>query len=110
MARATNLLASAAVGSLIVVGGAALARAQVPTAIAGQPGAVGTSGAAGRAVQGTLQGAIQGTVRDEHGVPIADVVVSALGTTTTVAVTDKNGRFEFGSLAAGPYLLRAHLT
>jgi hypothetical protein len=54
-------------------------------------------------------GAILGTVKDDHGRPIANAVVSALGTTTTIAVTDKNGRFEFGSLAPGSYLLRAHL-
>jgi hypothetical protein len=57
-----------------------------------------------------VPGAIFGTVQDETGAPIEGVVVSALGATTTVAVTDAKGRFEFGKLSAGPYLLRAHFT
>src|SRR5262249_47217681 len=55
-------------------------------------------------------GAIQGTVQDEMGLPVAGATVSAFGTSTAVAVTDRIGRFELRSLSPGPYLLRAHLT
>jgi hypothetical protein len=48
-------------------------------------------------------------VRDDRGLPVAGVVVSALGATTTIAITDTFGHFEFSLLAPGPYLVRAHL-
>src|SRR5579871_5368595 len=54
-------------------------------------------------------GSIQGIVHDEHGFPVPGAVVSALGATTAVAVTDRGGRFELRTLSPGPYLLRAHL-
>jgi len=53
-------------------------------------------------------GSIQGTVQDETGLPISGAVVSALGATTAVAVTDRGGRFELRMLTPGPYLVRAH--
>jgi carboxypeptidase family protein/TonB-dependent receptor-like protein len=55
-------------------------------------------------------GSIQGTVQDEKGLPVSGAVVSALGATTAVAVTDRGGRFELRMLTPGPYLLRAHQT
>jgi hypothetical protein len=54
-------------------------------------------------------GSIQGVVRDEKGLPVSGAVVSALGATTAVAVTDRGGRFELRTLSPGPYLIRAHL-
>src|SRR5262249_29928263 len=99
MARAATFVASATFGSLIVLGTPLLATAQT-----GQPATQPVV----RATQ--TAGAIIGTVKDDHDHPIADVVVSATGATTTIAVTDKNGKFEFGPLTPGPYLLRAHLT
>jgi hypothetical protein len=97
MARAARLVASATVGSLIAFGAPLLASAQ--TEPASTP-VVRTSQTAG---------AIIGTVKDDHGQAIASAVVSAVGATTVIAVTDKSGRFEFGSLPPGEYLLRAHL-
>jgi len=47
-------------------------------------------------------GALAGVVLDERGIPVPGVIVSALGATTTLAVTDKDGRFEFGTLLPGP--------
>src|SRR5262249_20191145 len=55
-------------------------------------------------------GSLFGRVQDEKGSPVAGVIVSALGTTTTFAVSDRDGRFEFGTLSPGPYALRAHLS
>jgi Carboxypeptidase regulatory-like domain/TonB dependent receptor len=54
-------------------------------------------------------GELQGLVTDERGEPLAGAVVSALGSTTSFAVTDRAGRFTFRTLPPGPYLLRAHL-
>jgi hypothetical protein len=55
-------------------------------------------------------GSILGVVSDERGLPVAGAIVSALGNTTSVAVTDRSGRFELRTLSPGPYLLRAHLS
>ena len=55
-------------------------------------------------------GSILGTVQDDRGLPVAGAIVSALGTTTAVAVTDRSGRFELRTLTPGPYLVRAHLS
>jgi hypothetical protein len=55
-------------------------------------------------------GSIQGMVQDDQGLPVAGAVVSALGATTAVALTDRTGRFEMRTLSPGPYLVRAHLT
>jgi hypothetical protein len=53
-------------------------------------------------------GSIQGIVRDETGLPVGGATVSAVGWTTGVAVTDRNGRFDLQTLPPGPYLVRAH--
>jgi hypothetical protein len=53
-------------------------------------------------------GSLNGVVRDERGDALEGVTVSAIGETMVFAVTDSNGRFNFESLPAGPYLLRAH--
>jgi hypothetical protein len=55
-------------------------------------------------------GELQGVVTDDRGTPLQGVVVSALGSMSAFAVTDKAGRFSFRTLAPGPYLVRAHLT
>jgi TonB dependent receptor-like, beta-barrel/Carboxypeptidase regulatory-like domain len=48
-------------------------------------------------------------VQDDHGLPVAGAVVSAVGSTSVFAVSGEDGRFTFRSLPAGPYLVRAHL-
>ena len=53
-------------------------------------------------------GSILGMVQDETGAPVAGAMVSALGTTSATAVTDRAGRFELRTLSPGPYLVRAH--
>jgi outer membrane receptor protein involved in Fe transport len=54
-------------------------------------------------------GTIAGTVADERGQPLDGVVVSAMGGSTSFAVSDRSGQFTLRSLTPGPYLLRAHL-
>src|SRR5204863_9538862 len=53
-------------------------------------------------------GSILGTVQDEKGAPVAGAMVSAFGSSSAVAVTDRAGRFELRPLPPGPYLVRAH--
>jgi len=54
-------------------------------------------------------GAILGSVLDERGKPVAGAMVSALGTTSAFAVSDRTGHFELLTLPPGPYVVRAHL-
>lgn len=103
MTGATSVLASAAVGGLLVVGTANGAPAQQGVARPSGTPVV-------RPVSSAAPGSISGIVRDERGLPVENVVVSALGAVTTLAVTDASGRFEFGTLTPGPYLVRAHLS
>ncbi len=59
-------------------------------------------------VASAASGFLQGVVADERGTPLAGAMVSALGATSAVAVTDQRGVFTLG-LPPGPYVLRAHL-
>lgn len=54
-------------------------------------------------------GTISGVVLDERGVPLNGVVVSAMGGSTSFAVSDKVGQYTLRSLLPGAYLVRAHL-
>jgi hypothetical protein len=54
-------------------------------------------------------GELHGVIQDDKGQPLAGAMVSALGSTTLFAVSDREGRFAFRSVPAGPYLVRAHL-
>jgi hypothetical protein len=50
-----------------------------------------------------------GVVHDRSGKPLAGAVVSAIGSESAFAVSDREGRFSFRTLPAGPYVVRAHL-
>ena len=102
MTGATNVLASVAVGGLLVAGTASVALAQPRAARTAVSPAV-------RLASSAAPGSISGVVLDEGGLPVEHVVVSALGAVTTLALSDAAGRFEFGTLTPGPYLVRAHL-
>jgi hypothetical protein len=54
-------------------------------------------------------GVIAGQVLDERGQPLPDVVVSAVGGSTSFAISDRAGQFTLRSLTPGPYLVRTHL-
>src|SRR5438067_11675826 len=73
-------------------------------------GAQSSRSAAHTSLASLASGAIQGLVQDEAGAPILGAIVSALGSSSAFAVTDRAGRFELRSLPPGPYLVRAHLT
>ena len=62
-----------------------------------------------RSVSAMLNGAIKGVVSDDVGGPLAGAMVSALGATMAMTVTDASGRFSLDKLPAGDYTLRAHL-
>jgi hypothetical protein len=96
MTRTTRLIArAAAVGVLVLLAGSlTAASAQPPQAIA--------------YLASLAPGSIHGIVQDEKGLPVAGAMVSALGTSSTFAVTDRGGRFEFRTLSPGPYIVRAH--
>src|SRR5579871_1801709 len=53
---------------------------------------------------------VRGVVLDARGQPLAGAVISALGSSSAFAVSDKNGRFTLRDLPRGPYLVRAHLS
>ena len=53
---------------------------------------------------------VHGVVLDARGQPLAGAVISALGSTSAFAVSDKNGRFTLRDLQSGPYLVRAYLS
>jgi hypothetical protein len=54
-------------------------------------------------------GQIEGRVVDDAGRPLDGVVISAVGSTSAFAVSDKAGQFSMRELRPGPYLVRAHL-
>jgi len=92
------MAASAALGGLVLLALPVSAVAQAP-----QVQAI-------THVASMAPGSILGTVQDEKGVPVAGAMVSAFGSSSAVAVTDRAGRFELRPLPPGPYLVRAHST
>src|SRR5262245_12207560 len=94
----SSRLAAAAVGTLMLLtSGQARARAVKQNEPVGRVAVLGA-------------GSIEGIVQDETGAPVAGALVSAVGATPKVAVTDRSGRFELRTLSPGPYLVRAHLS
>jgi hypothetical protein len=96
MRSTARMAASAALGGLVLLCLPSLAAAQAPLVQAVTH------------VASLASGSILGTVQDEKGAPVAGAMVSALGTTSAFAVTDRAGRFELRTLSPGPYLVRAH--
>jgi hypothetical protein len=93
--RKTPGLIAAAAGVLVIL--------CVPSLVSGQVARVVGP------VASLAPGTIQGLVLDESGAPVAGAVVSALGSSSAFAVTDRFGHFELRSLQPGPYVVRAHL-
>lgn len=98
MTGTARFLTSATVGGLMVAGAAPVAHAQRAARVPPVE----------QRVASFVPGGIFGTVRDQSGAALEGVVVSALGLTTMVAVTDAKGQFGFERLSPGPYVVRAH--
>jgi hypothetical protein len=85
------------------------------TAFAAAPGEQARPAAGAAAATPELQtvsaaaGSIRGTVSDERGGPLSGAMVTVLGATTAMTVTDVHGRFSLDTLPLGEYVLRAHL-
>lgn len=101
MNRLFALVGSTVVVSLVGSSPTALAQSGAPRSAAdGQVHRVGF----------VLSGTIEGIVVDERGNPLAGAMVSALGSTSALAVTDRGGAFVLRALPAGAYMVRAHLS
>ena len=100
MIRLRSLIGPAVVASLLC----ATASAQVRPADA-RPRADEWATRVARALSGSIEGIIQ----DEIGRPLGGAMVSALGATNALAMTDRFGRFSLRSLPPGAYLVRVHL-
>ena len=93
------------VGTAVVAGAvwSSPAEAQLRSAaVSGGDRATRVASAAG-------SGRIEGAVIDDRGQPLPGAMVSALGATTALAVTDRAGAFRLQALPPGGYLVRAHL-
>jgi hypothetical protein len=98
MGRIIGVLAAA---GFLVVSGAVSSSLQAQQRPAGAPEF--------RRVSAIAAGAINGIVSDDRGGPLSGAMVSALGATMAMTVTDTQGRFSLQRLPAGDYTLRAHL-
>jgi hypothetical protein len=101
----TRLFRVAASAALIGVAGAA--SAQPPKAVQAR-----TARALAAPELQTVRanpGRVRGVVSDERGGPLAGAMVTLLGTTMAMTVTDMQGRFAIDALPPGEYVLRAHL-
>ncbi len=96
----SRLMASAVVGGLMVVGFPAISSAQRASGSPPQPI---------NRIASVTQDSIRGVVRDERESPVAGAVVTALGSTAILALTDRDGRFELLGLTTGSYVVTAHL-
>jgi Carboxypeptidase regulatory-like domain/TonB dependent receptor-like, beta-barrel len=88
-----------AVGAVVVIAVASGPRVQAQTRIHPE----------GQTVR-LLRGSITGTVTDDRGGPLAGVVVSALGATMAMTVSDARGYYALDALPMGEYVVQAHLT
>jgi hypothetical protein len=100
MVRMSRVLSAA--GVLIIAGGVSPSNGLAQQTVPARPPQF-------RSVSAVLSGAIKGVVSDEVGGPLAGAMVSVLGTTVAMTVTDSNGQFSLDKLPAGEYTLRAHL-
>ncbi len=106
MGRHTHVLTAAA----LAAGLTALAPAAVLAQPPGRRGAMLQSVRATTPLTATatFAGAISGTVSDEHGGPLAGVMVTVIGATMAMDITDTRGRFSLDRLPTGDYVLAAH--
>ena len=96
----TSRLMASAVGGLMVLGFPAISSAQRASGSPAQPVS---------RIAPVSPGSIRGVVSDERALPVAGAVVTALGSTAILAVTDHDGQFELLGLTAGSYVVTARL-
>jgi hypothetical protein len=105
MGRRTRVLSAATVAGLCATAaGPVAALGQQAASIAPSVHAAGV-----RTVATVAPGGVSGVVIDEHERPLAGAMVSVLGATTAMTVTDPSGRFSLQELPPGEYSVRAHL-
>jgi hypothetical protein len=105
MGRRTRVLSAAIAGLWAASAGPAAAREQQP-ALALAPTVRPVHVTAANRVAG---GGVNGIVIDEHESPLPGAMVSILGATTAMTITDVSGRFSLEQLPPGEYSVRAHL-
>jgi Carboxypeptidase regulatory-like domain/TonB dependent receptor-like, beta-barrel len=93
-----GLVAAVAIGSFVAVSASASTNTPAPGRSAALDSESGHS---------VVTGIIQGMVVDEHGHPLGGAVVSAIGPTAVLAVTDGAGYFVLQDLSSGSYRLSA---
>jgi hypothetical protein len=100
MGRHIRVLSAAAIAAAIGAGTPAVALGQQ----------LGRHAPVLQSVRATIipTAAISGTVSDEHGGPLPGAMVSVIGATIAMDVTDAQGRFSLGQLPIGEYILAAH--
>lgn len=103
MGRRTRVLSATAVAALCTVAPRPLA------ALEQQPAAAPPAVHVVRARTAVVRAGVSGIVIDEHDSPLAGALVSVLGATTAMTLTDATGRFSLQELPPGEYSLRAHL-
>ncbi|MDE3156578.1 MAG: TonB-dependent receptor [Acidobacteriota bacterium] len=96
-----RLVAAVAIGSFVAVSAPVSAGARTAGAGRSSDGAV-TGGPAAAA-----SGLIAGVVVDDHGTPLGGAIVSAIGPTAALAISDASGHFALDALPAGTYQLQA---
>lgn len=101
MGHQNRVLTAAALATAIGAFAPAASHAQ-------QPGGRGPVLQGVTATATPVAGGIRGTVNDEHGGPIAGVMVSVIGATMAMDITDRQGQFSLDSLPNGEYILAAH--
>src|SRR4051812_6865134 len=95
MGRLHRAIAAMAIGTVAAAGAPAV-QAQARVQLEGQTVRL-------------LRGSITGTVTDDRGGPLAGAVVSALGATMAMTVSDARGSFAIDALPTGEYVVQAHL-
>jgi hypothetical protein len=96
------VLSAAVAGTVMAAATPALAQSAVRAVSARFPELRAASAA-------VVAGTITGVVSDDRGGPLPGAMVSLLGATMAMTVTDVQGRFSIDRLPAGDYTLRAHL-
>lgn len=106
MTRRHRILAAALAGPFGLIGLSGLGASEALAQPAGQARQAATTGAQAR-LASAPQARIAGTIRDDRGEAVPGALVSVLGATSSLAVTDDAGYFSL-ALPPGEYQIRVH--